>query len=216
MRAETSKNKKKYHFLYKTTCKITGKYYIGVHSTFNLNDGYLGSGKLLTKSLKQYGKENHALEILKFFENKEDKFQAEKEYITSEMIDDSNCLNFSYGGYGGIQNDTHLKRFIESGKKAFQEKLKDPEYKKRFSQNSGFYKLHKDNKAPSWNKTYSWEGKKHKIQTIEKMKASKKDHGVGGSNSQFGTMWITNGIENKKIKNNQAIPVTWYKGRTLK
>jgi hypothetical protein len=34
------------------------------------------------------------------------------------------------------------------------------------------------------------------------------------ANSQFGTIWITNGIENKKIKKeNTEIPQGWYKGR---
>jgi hypothetical protein len=36
----------------------------------------------------------------------------------------------------------------------------------------------------------------------------------GSKNSQFGTMWITNGIENKKIKKDlDNIPEGWYKGR---
>jgi hypothetical protein len=36
----------------------------------------------------------------------------------------------------------------------------------------------------------------------------------GSKNSQFGTMWITNGIENKKIKKDlDIIPEGWYKGR---
>lgn len=35
------------------------------------------------------------------------------------------------------------------------------------------------------------------------------------NNSQFGTMWITNDIENMKIKNGQNIPFGWRKGRVL-
>ena len=48
------------------------------------------------------------------------------------------------------------------------------------------------------------------------MKLSKINHGLGESNSQFGTMWITNGTENKKIKADQVIPINWYKGRKIK
>ena len=37
---------------------LNGKYYVGKHSTNNLNDGYIGSGDRLRKSVKKYGKEN--------------------------------------------------------------------------------------------------------------------------------------------------------------
>ena len=47
--------KKKFHFIYKTTNLINSKYYIGMHSTSNLKDGYLGSGKYLRSSIKKYG-----------------------------------------------------------------------------------------------------------------------------------------------------------------
>jgi hypothetical protein len=42
------------------------KYYIGMHSTNDLNDGYMGSGKRLWFSINYHGKENHACEILEY------------------------------------------------------------------------------------------------------------------------------------------------------
>jgi len=38
-------------------------------------------------------------------------------------------------------------------------------------------------------------------------------HAQGKRNSQFGTMWITNGTDNKKLKRDQQIPSGYYKGR---
>jgi hypothetical protein len=35
----------------------------------------------------------------------------------------------------------------------------------------------------------------------------------GESNSQFGTCWITNGTENKKIKKTEKLPKGWEFGR---
>ena len=41
-------------------------------------------------------------------------------------------------------------------------------------------------------------------------------HQLGSKNSQYGTIWITNGTQNKKINNNNTIPEGWYRGRIIK
>ena len=201
-----------YHFLYRTECKITKKYYIGVHSTNNLDDGYLGSGILLQESLKVYGKENHILEILQFFNSKEEKFEAEKNYITLEMINDPNCLNFSFGGNGGIMNQNHYDNFMEAGRNAFKQKLQDPDFKQSFGK-----KISESNKRRVERgealKAPDWTGKKHTEETKIKIGQTNSIKQSGNANSQFGTMWITNGVENKKIKKDSNIPDDWYKGR---
>ncbi len=51
-------------FIYKTTCLINGKIYIGRHEGSE-NDNYLGSGILFTNALKKYGKENFQRKILR-------------------------------------------------------------------------------------------------------------------------------------------------------
>jgi hypothetical protein len=61
----------------------------------------------------------------------------------------------------------------------------------------------------------SFLNKKHTDETKEKMSQSAKGKGQGEKNSQFGTYWITNGVENKKIKKTDTIPLGWYKGRNL-
>lgn len=38
----------------------------------------------------------------------------------------------------------------------------------------------------------------------------------GSKNSQFGTMWITDGTANKKIKVSDHIEEGWKKGRTVR
>lgn len=54
------------HLVYQTTNKLNNKIYIGVHSTKNINDGYLGSGTALKKAVKKYGKQNFKRIILNF------------------------------------------------------------------------------------------------------------------------------------------------------
>lgn len=50
-----ARKEKQYHFIYKTINIINNKYYIGMHSTDDLNDGYVGSGKRLWYSINKNG-----------------------------------------------------------------------------------------------------------------------------------------------------------------
>ena len=56
---------KKIHYFYKITNLVNNKYYYGIHSTNNLNDGHMGSGKRITCAIKKYGIENFSFEIIK-------------------------------------------------------------------------------------------------------------------------------------------------------
>lgn len=61
---------------------------------------------------------------------------------------------------------------------------------------------------------HHWIGKKHSDETKLKISEKSSIHQKGQGNSQYGTMWITNGNENKKIKKDvDIIPDGWYKGR---
>ena len=51
------------YIIYKTTNKVNGKIYVGQHCT-SANDGYFGSGILIQKAIKKYGKENFIRETL--------------------------------------------------------------------------------------------------------------------------------------------------------
>ncbi len=205
------RKEKTYHFIYKTTNLINGKYYIGMHSTNNLDDGYLGSGNRIRRSIKKYGKENFKIEILESFEDRFLLKEREKELVNENLLKDKMCLNLKTGGDGGLSglNEKSLKKIRDGASKHQKEKWNDVEYRIKITKLSSnrLKKLHLDGKAY----IHNWKGLKHKPETIEKMKNHIYQKGI--LNSQYGTMWITNGIDNKKIKKEFEIPQGWYKGR---
>ena len=89
-----------YHYFYKIINKHNLKFYYGVHSTDNLNDNYMGSGTIIKRLVKKFGKDSFEKRILKFFKNEEEMFDYEKKFITEDIINDPNCYNLVNGGNG--------------------------------------------------------------------------------------------------------------------
>ena len=90
-----------FYTIYKVTNKVNGKFYIGKHQTSNLDDGYMGSGILITKAIKKYGTEFFEKEILFIFDNEEEMNSKEIEIVDIDLIEDINCYNVGLGGQGG-------------------------------------------------------------------------------------------------------------------
>jgi len=131
-----------FHFVYKTTNLVNGKYYIGRHSTADLNDGYIGSGKKLKNAIKHHGRNNFQREILFFCETKEELFSKEKEIVDSMVVQDSNSYNLMEGGSGLFHlTKEHKEKISSSGKgrtwkwnEAQKQNLKDVWKKKKHPQ----------------------------------------------------------------------------------
>ena len=218
-----SRKERKYHFIYKTVCLITNKFYIGMHSTSNLDDGYLGSGKYLWHSINKHGKENHKLTILEYLDDRKSLGQREKEIVNESFLENPMCMNLKIGGEGGgkfYSEEHQLKCSKAGGRKVFQllakrhcDKLKnDPVYKKKYSETLS--------KAHS-GKGNGFYGKKHSEETKEKMKLSHKGTHIGKLNSQYGKCWIYNieekqSIRIKKEELNSFLKKGWLKGRKMK
>lgn len=96
---------RKYNYVYITTNKINGKFYIGKHSTDNLNDNYLGSGIMLNNAIKKYGKENFKQRILCFCDSEEEAFEVEKYLVTEYIVSREDCYNLHIGGDGGKMSE---------------------------------------------------------------------------------------------------------------
>lgn len=219
-----ARKKSNIHYIYKTTCLVTNRYYIGMHSTCNLNDGYMGSGKRLRYSIRKHGAENHIKEILEFFETRELLIKREKEIVTSFLIQDILCMNLKEGGTGGLKglSDELIKKISDAGNeklkllRATDKKWVDIDSKKRTETLKKQYELGSrkkqiGNKYNLGNKLTEEEKKKIGLLTSISQK--------GKRNSQYGTCWITRNGENKKIKNGEIESYLidgWIKGVKFK
>jgi group I intron endonuclease len=202
----------KYHYIYKTTNLKNGKFYVGMHSTNNLKDGYLGSGYKLRRSINKYGKENFNVEILEYFPNRTSLKSKEKELVNTELLKDPMCMNLVYGGNGGYISPEGVKLgAINRNKKMW----KDAEYVSKMKEvaRNTYNRLWKEGKL----KNNPWpKGKPLNEEHKQKIGKANSLKQKGENNSQYGTCWITNGTENKKVNKANELPNGWELGRKLK
>ena len=92
---------KEFNYFYKTTNLINGKFYYGVHASKSLDDKYLGSGKMILRAIKKYGRKNFQKEILQEFEDFPSALKFESQFITEEILHNPLCYNINPGGKGG-------------------------------------------------------------------------------------------------------------------
>jgi len=210
-----ARKQKTIHYLYKTTCLITGRYYIGMHSTSNLDDGYMGSGLRLRRSIRKYGVDNHEKEILEFFDTREELAIREKEIVNFELIKEDMCMNLVAGGNGGFISVEGYKKGAKKMNEIINQRKKDDKEfaeKCRLVVSNALKQMHKEGKITP----PDWTGKKHSDVTKQKMSESSKGKGIGENNSQYGTCWITKDGTNKKIKKEDIgsyLNKGWVKGR---
>jgi hypothetical protein len=210
----------KWHYIYKTTCNVNEKYYIGMHSTSNLEDGYMGSGKRLGYSIKKYGRENHTVEILEWLPDRSSLKNREREIVNEEILKDELCLNLIIGGEGGRGFSSEQQKMNANKSNQRQKWLMENDKnwadnricKMKESGSNTFKKLHSEGKI----KHDNFKGKSHTEESKKLMSESSKNKGLSDSNSQFGTCWITNGTQNMKIRKGDSIPEGWSLGRKLK
>mgnify|MGYP006298970351 CR=1 FL=1 len=203
----------KNYIVYKTTNLINNKIYIGCHITENLEDEYLGSGIQISKAIKKYGRDNFKREILFLFSSKEEMLLKESEIVDSDFIKRKDTYNLTIGGYGGFYyiNEKGLNHSVNQHKIVHEKLKNDSDYREIFCKKvSEGIKRHIDKNGALW------KGKKHREETKKRIGIKASKHQSGEGNSQYGTMWITNGRENRKIRKNEEIPENWRKDRVVK
>ena len=197
------------HFIYKTTNTLNSRFYIGMHSTTNIDDGYLGSGKRIKAEIKKYGKQNFVREILEHLPSRDALCEREAELVCPELLKNPLCLNLKNGGEGGGTREVALAAWNK------------PEYAAKVK--SGMSKWAAENKEASSTRTKksaqtriakgqkpfggaglnAFKDKKHSEETRQQMCESQKGKQTGERNSQFGKCWVTNGVKSQSIKKEQ-------------
>lgn len=186
-----------YYIVYKTTNLINDKIYIGVHKTEDLDDGYLGSGTYINKAIKKYGKENFSKDIIAICDSEEEMYEIEKLLVNKVFLTFFSTYNIMNGGEGGFTHIHEVGALANSIRTRYKE---DPEFRHIHQKNLKIMSL----------KAKSPEARAKRLATFKERGVSK-----GERNGNFGTKWITTGLENKKIKSSDLVPDGWKLGRKM-
>lgn len=195
-----------FYTIYQITNNVNGKIYIGKHQSKDLNDGYMGSGKRLRRAMSKYGIENFTKEILFQFDNEEAMNAKEAELVTEEFCLREDTYNLCPGGQGGFGyiNSNGLAGKNTKGflGKTHSEETKETLRRREIHWGGKISKSKKGKRPWNFGKQLSFDDRKNKSNSQK-----------GSRNSQYGTFWITNGIESKKVNSEEFIPEGWYRGR---
>jgi group I intron endonuclease len=168
-------------FIYLSINKINGKSYIGKHNSTTEKDMYFGSGLLILKAIKKYGKKNFIRIKIKNIAENVNHLMLEEYYI--RLFDTLEPNGYNISPTGGL---SICGQHSEKSKKKISESKRGIKFSEEHRKNLS--KSHKD--KPGWQaitneirkengkklkgKTTWMKGKKHTQETKQKISKSKK------------------------------------------
>lgn len=190
-----------HYLIYKIVNLVNNKIYIGKHKTKNKDDGYMGSGKLIGLAIAKYGIANFKKEILFEALSEKEMIAKEEELVelgphSYNMVPGGYPTNFNQVGRSQGGKTTKIKGYVK-------QRHKDG----KFAHN--YFGIDADKTTRAIKNACSLEAREKRRASYQAIK-----HQQGEKNSQHGTMWITNGTVNKKIKKGSTVPPGWQKGRS--
>lgn len=100
-------------YFYVITNKVNGRYYYGSGE----KDGYGGSGKVLKRAYKKYGKESFEGKILRLFNTREEAFNFEQRFLSLYKLDQDpiayNACRNANGGYISDEAYEKISKFMK-------------------------------------------------------------------------------------------------------
>ena len=114
-------------YTYQTICEVSGKSYVGVHKTTNLNDGYIGCGIFkpsdawrskypFHRAVKKYGYASFKRHILSFYDTYDEALAEERYIVSKEWVKNDINYNCALGGRGSgiyFMSDESKKEMYE-------------------------------------------------------------------------------------------------------
>ena len=203
-----------YYIIYKTTNLINGMFYIGKHKTKNLNDTYVGSGKLLKKAIKKYGLENFYREVLHICKNERHMNILENILVVPDREINYNLCSGGNGGFSYINRELASKMRNVRVKNIKNAHNKASVLKATKHSSETMKRTHAQGKI----RHDTFKGKKHTDEWKQALSFIMKEKSKGVNNSQYGTCWVTDGSNNKKIKKEDIsiwIEKGYRKGRVI-
>ena len=160
-----------YGFIYITTNNINGKKYIGQRKYGKDIGTYLGSGILLNKAIRKYGRENFSKEIIDSANTLEELNELEIYYIKLyDAVESNEYYNIASGGKSANNYAGKSEEEMNEIRKKFSKRCgeKHPMYGKKFSEEvrNNMRKGHKDFSG----KNHPSYGKKRSEETKEKIR----------------------------------------------
>ena len=162
-------------FIYKTTCLINNKIYIGKHEGRE-DDGYIGSGKLLQRAVKKYGKENFCREILRRCKTLHELRIWEYVYIKKYNSQDTTIgYNIADGDVNCSEhNPAKISEVREKIRAASIGRIMSEETRKKISEKNRGKKRSLETCLKISKNNVGFRGKKHSNESKEKMSKSLK------------------------------------------
>lgn len=164
-------------YLYKVINLVNGKYYLGKRSYKGIDClkdiRYLGSGRLIQRAIKKYGKEHFLKEILSLHLTLDELNSAEASLITQKEIDDPMCYNTTLGGHGGYLGGSAAEKLRNTQQTAeYKQHMSDalnvPEVKQKISKS-----VRRTMSDPEWKKNFSKIQKEAQNRPEERLRNSK-------------------------------------------
>ena len=214
-----------FYYMYQITNEVNGKIYVGVHKTKDMNDGYMGSGKIIRSAIAKHGITNFSKVILETFDNAEAMYAAEKELVTDEFLARDDVYNLRRGGFGGFDliNKSGGQGYRLNAVLSNEKRVKggyianDIQRQKRIGIYSEGYK------SPFCNREIQQLGNtqaaREKAKKTAKVTYETNGHQRGNKNSQFGKVWVSHSAVGSKKCHANALPDMieqgWIKGRNI-
>jgi hypothetical protein len=211
-----------FYTVYQVTNLANGKIYVGKHQTHDIDDGYLGSGKLLRRAIRKYGLEKFSKQILFVFSTEKEMNAKEAEIVTEAFCTRPDTYNLCRGGNGGwgYINSNNLQH--SQKQRATVRKMMSDWNRDRWANDDRFRQEHiaiiavnafhapPEHMARICRLAQAPRARRKRAKTLARIK-----HAQGNRNSQYGTVWITDGVQSKKLPYSATVPAGWELGRTI-